>query len=286
MKWDWKRDGKRAIMVLFAAFLFALNIKTFVRSVGLVPGGITGLSLLIQRLAEKLFGMQIPFSPINMLFNAFPVYLGFRYIGKKFTLLSLLVIIASSFLTDLLPSFPITDDPLLAAVFGGIVSGLSLSICLAADATSGGTDFIAIYLSQKRGMETWNLILAFNVILLSVASLFFGWDAALYSIIYQYVSTQTLRTLYRDYQKQTLFIVTKKPQEVCDAIHIASHHGATISDAIGSHSHSPYKMVYSVVSGTDVKKALQTVRETDPEAFVNSIRSTEIRGNFYMRPKD
>ncbi len=286
MKWDWKRDGKRAIMVLFAAFLFALNIKTFVRSVGLVPGGITGLSLLIQRLAEKLFGMQIPFSPINMLFNAFPVYLGFRYIGKKFTLLSLLVIVASSFLTDLLPSFPITDDPLLAAVFGGIVSGLSLSICLAADATSGGTDFIAIYLSQKRGMETWNLILCFNVILLSIASLFFGWDAALYSIIYQYVSTQTLRTLYRDYQKQTLFVVTKKPQEVCDAIHIASHHGATISDAIGSHSHSPYKMVYSVVSGTDVKKALQTVRETDPEAFVNSIRSTEIRGNFYMRPKD
>ena len=286
MKWDWKRDGKRAIMVLFAAFLFALNIKTFVRSGGLVPGGITGLSLLIQRLAEKFFGMQIPFSPINMLFNAFPVYLGFRYIGKKFTLLSLLVIIASSFLTDLLPSFPITDDPLLAAVFGGIVSGLSLSICLAADATSGGTDFIAIYLSQKRGMETWNLILAFNVILLSVASLFFGWDAALYSIIYQYVSTQTLRTLYRDYQKQTLFIVTKKPQEVCDAIHIASHHGATISDAIGSHSHSPFKMVYSVISGTDVKKALQTVRETDPEAFINSIRSTEIRGNFYMRPKD
>ena len=80
--------------------------------------------------------------------------------------------------------------------------------------------------------------------------------------------------------------MTRNAQEVCDAIHIASHHGATISDAIGSHSHSPYKLVYSVISGADVKTALQAVREADPEAFVNSIRSTEVRGNFYMRPKD
>ena len=286
MKWDWKRDGKRTVAVLIASFLFALNIKTFVRAGDLFPGGVTGLSLLIQRLVEKFLGVQIPFSPINIALNAFPVYVGFRFVGKKFTLLSLLVILVSSFLTDLLPSFHITYDPLLIAVFGGIVSGVSVSICLYADATSGGTDFIAIYLSQKRGVETWNLVLGFNVVILCIAGYFFGWDAALYSIIYQYVSTQTLHTVYRSYQKQTLFVVTQKPQEVCDAIHIASHHGATISDAIGSHSHTPYKMVYSVISGTDVKTALKAVKEVDPGAFVNSIRSTEVRGNFYMRPKD
>jgi uncharacterized membrane-anchored protein YitT (DUF2179 family) len=55
---------------------------------------------------------------------------------------------------------------------------------------------------------------------------------------------------------------------------------------IGSHSHDPYQLVYSVISGADVKNALQAVREADPSAFVNSIHSTEIRGNFYMRPKD
>ena len=286
MNWNWKKDGKRIAAVILAAALMALNIKTFVRTGDLFPGGVTGLTVLIQRLAEKFWGIQLPYSPINLLLNAFPVYVGFRYVGKKFTLLSLLVIVVSSTLTDLIPAYVITYDPLLIAVFGGIVSGAAVSLCLYVDATSGGTDFIAIYLSQKRGVETWNLVLGFNVVILSVAGFFFGWDKALYSIIFQYVSTQTLHVLYRSYQKQTLFVVTKNAQAVCDAIHIACHHGATISDVIGSHSHDPYKLVYSVISGEDVKTALQAVKEVDPEAFVNSIHSTEIRGNFYMKPKD
>ena len=280
------RDVRRAVAVIIAGTLMALNIKTFVRTGNLFPGGVTGLTVLIQRLALKFLGAELPYTPINLALNAFPVYIGFRFVGKKFTLLSLLMIVVSSFLTDLLPSYVITYDTLLIAIFGGIINGIAISLCLYVDATSGGTDFIAIYLSQKRGVETWNLVLGFNVVILSVAGFFFGWDKALYSIIFQYVSTQTLRTLYHSYQKQTLFVVTKKAQEVCDAIHIASHHGATISNVIGSHSHDPYQLVYSVISGADVKTALQAVREADPNAFVNSIHSTEIRGNFYMRPKD
>ena len=286
MRLDWKRDGRRIVAVLMAAVLFALNIKSFVRAGELFPGGVTGLSVLIQRLAEKFWGLRIPYSPINLLLNAFPVYIGFRYVGRKFTLLSLLLIVVSSFLTDLFPGYVITYDPLLISVFGGILIGLAVSICLTADATSGGTDFIAIYLSQKRGSETWNLVLGFNVLILLTAGYFFGWEPALYSIIFQFVSTQTLHALYRNYQKQTLFVVTKNAQEVCDAIHAACHHGATICDSVGSHSHEPYQMVYSVISGADVRPTLEAVRDADPEAFVNSIRSTEIRGHFYMKPKD
>ena len=65
----------------------ALNIKTFVRTGGLYPGGATGLTILIQRIALQYFSLQLPYSVINLLLNAFPVYIGFRYIGKKFTLL-------------------------------------------------------------------------------------------------------------------------------------------------------------------------------------------------------
>ena len=256
------------------------------RAGDLFPGGVTGLSLLIQRLVLKFTGTEIPYSPINILLNAFPVYVGFRFIGKKFTLLSLLTIFVSSILTDLLPGYVITYDPLLISVFGGILNGVAISLCLTADATSGGTDFIAIYFSQKRGVETWNMVLGFNVVILLIAGFFFSWDDALYSIIFQYVSTQTLRVLYRSYQQQTLFVVTSKAQEVCDAISIASHHGATIVDAEGAHDHGKLKMVYSVVSGADAKLVIQAVRETDPDAFVNSIRTTEIRGHFYMKPKD
>ncbi|MCR5136200.1 MAG: YitT family protein [Oscillospiraceae bacterium] len=286
MTFNWKRDGKRIAVILLAALLMALNIKSFVRAGDLFPGGVTGLTVLIQRLAEKFWGVKLPYTPINILLNAFPVYVGFRYVGKKFTLLSLLLIVVSGLLTDLLHGYVITYDPLLIAVFGGILSGVAVSLCLSVDATSGGTDFIAIYLSQKRGIETWNLVLGFNVIILAVAGYFFDWEAALYSIIFQFVSTQTLHVLYRNYQKQTLFVVTKKAQKVCEAIHDACNHGATISEAEGSFSHTEYDLVYSVISGADVRPTLKAVREADPDAFVNSIRSTEVRGHFYMKPKD
>lgn len=286
MTFDLKKDWRRILIVLIASALMAFNIKSFVHAGDLFPGGVTGLTVLIQRLAEKFFGLKLPYSPINLLLNAFPVYVGFRFVGKKFTLLSLLMIIASSFLTDILPVYTITEDLLLISVFGGILSGIAISLCLYADATSGGTDFIAIYLSQKRGMETWNLVLGFNVIILCIAGYLFGWEESLYSIIFQFVSTQTLHSLYRSYQKQTLFIVTHKPEQVYKAIHDVCHHGATVWNAKGTFSQQPMTMVYSIVSGADVKPALQAIKSADPDAFVNSIHTTEIRGHFYMKPKD
>ena len=286
MTFDLKKDWRRILIVLIASALMAFNIKSFVHAGDLFPGGVTGLTVLIQRLAEKFFGLKLSYSPINLLLNAFPVYIGFRFVGKKFTLLSLLMIIASSFLTDILPVYTITEDLLLISVFGGILSGIAISLCLYADATSGGTDFIAIYLSQKRGMETWNLVLGFNVIILCIAGYFFGWEESLYSIIFQFVSTQTLHSLYRSYQKQTLFIVTHKPEQVYKAIHDVCHHGATVWNAEGTFSQQPMTMVYSIVSGADVKPALQAIKSADPDAFVNSIHTTEIRGHFYMKPKD
>jgi uncharacterized membrane-anchored protein YitT (DUF2179 family) len=286
MKIDWKNDSRRMLMILCASVLFALNVKIMVRTGELFPGGVTGLTVLIQRLGMKYWNLEIPYTPVNILLNAFPVYVGFRYVGKKFTLLSLLLIMLSGILTDLIPPYAITYDTLLIAIFGGIIGGFSVSLCLRADATSGGTDFIAIYLAQKRGMETWNLILAFNVVILSLAGLLFGWDKALYSIVYQYVSTQTLHLMYRDYQQETLFIVTSKAQEICDAIFQTCHHGASILETEGSHDHQHLKLVYSVVSGADAKKAIHVAQEIDPHAFINSMHTTELRGNFYLKPKD
>ena len=286
MKINWKNDVQRILMILCAAVLFALNVKIMVRTGDLFPGGVTGLTVLIQRLALKFWNVSIPYTPVNILLNAFPVYVGFRFVGKKFTLLSLLLIVLSGILTDLIPPYAITYDTLLIAIFGGIIGGFSVSLCLRADATSGGTDFIAIYLSQKRGVETWNLILAFNVVILSLAGFFFGWDKALYSIVYQYVSTQTLHLMYRNYQQETLFVVTSKAQEVCDSIYKVCHHGASILETEGSHEHNHLKMVYSVVSGADAKKAIHVAQEIDPNAFINSIHTTELRGNFYLKPKD
>lgn len=286
MSFEWKKDGKRIIVICIASFIMAVNIKSFVRTGGLYPGGATGLTILIQRMAELFFHVTLPYTVINLLLNAVPVYIGFRFIGKKFTLYSCLMIVLSSILTDVIPGYVITYDILLISVFGGMISGLAVSLCLMVEATSGGTDFIAIFLSEKKGVDSFNIVLLINAVILSLAGILFGWDKALYSIIFQYVSTQVLHVLYKKYQQETLFIVTNKPKEVCDAIYRISFHGATILAGEGSFEHCERNVVYSVVSGAESKKVIRAVKEADDKAFINAVKTQQLSGRFYQKPAD
>lgn len=286
MKFSIKEDGKRVLVVCLAAVLMAVNIKSFVRTGGLYPGGATGLTILLQRIGELIFHVQIPYTIVNLLLNAFPVYIGFRYIGKKFTLYSCLMIVLTSILTDIIPVYVITYDTLLISVFGGMINGLVISMCLMMSATTGGTDFIAIYLSDKKGVDSFNIVLGLNAFIIGIAGIMFGWDKALYSIIFQYVSTQVLHTLYKKYQQQTLFIVTNRAKEVCAAIFEVSHHGATVLEGKGSYEHKERNVVYSVVSSAECKKVIRAVKAVDQEAFVNTIRTEQLYGRFYQKPAD
>ncbi len=286
MKFSLKEDGKRLLIVCLASVLMAINIKSFVRTGGLYPGGATGLTILLQRIGLLLFQVEIPYTIVNVLLNAFPVYIGFRFIGKKFTLYSCLMILLTSVLTDIIPGWVITYDILLISVFGGIINGLVISMCLMMNATTGGTDFIAIYLSDKKGVDSFNIVLGLNIVILGIAGILFGWDKALYSIIFQYVSTQVLHMLYKKYQQQTLIIITNKAKEVCAAIFEVSHHGATVLEGKGSYEHQERKMVYSVVSSAEAKKVIHAVKEADNAAFVNAIRTEQLYGRFYQKPVD
>ena len=286
MKFDLKNETKRIVVICLAAVIMALNIKTFVRAGDLYPGGVTGLTILIQRSAEMFLRIEIPYTVVNLLLNAIPIYIGFRYIGKKFTLYSCLVIVLGSVLTDLLPGFVITYDTLLISIFGGMINGLVISLCLMMEATTGGTDFIAIFLSEKKGMDSFNLMLGVNAVIIAIAGVLFGWDKALYSIIYQYASTQVLHMLYKKYQQVTLFIVTNQPNEVCDEIFRISNHGATILEGQGSFEHCERNVVYSVVSGAESKKVIRSVKSVDPNAFVNAMRTQQLSGRFYQKPAE
>lgn len=286
LKLDPRNDLRRAVVVAFASVLMALNIKTFVRTGGLYPGGVTGLTVLFQRIALQYFHVELPFSVVNILLNAFPVYVGFKFIGKKFTLLSCEMIVISAVLTDLIPTHPLTYDTLLIAIFGGLINGVVTTLCLRVNATTGGMDFISIYLSQKRGLDGFTIVLGFNAVVLLIAGYFFGWDKALYSIIYQYTTTQTLRLLYRNYQQETLFIVTDKWDEVRRAIYDTCQHGSTIWAAEGGYKEDWRNVVYSVVARSDVKRVTNVVRTIDPGAFINAIPTERVTGRFYQEPKD
>ena len=278
--------AKRLVVIVVAALIMSCNIRFLVRNAGLFPGGATGLTLLIQGIFEKFFEIEVPYTVLNVAINAVPVYIGFRFIGKKFTLYSCVMIFLTGIFTDLIPSLVITDDVLLACIFGGIINGFVISMVLNVDATTGGTDFISIYLSNRTGMDSFNIILGINAVILCTAGFLFGWDKSLYSIIFQYASTQVLHLLYKKYQKTTMFIVTNMPDEICKAIHDMTNHGATIFEAKGSYEHKTHYVVYSIVAAPQYHKVMKLAKSIDPGCFINAMSTEELNGRFQMRPYD
>lgn len=278
------KNIKSIVLVAIAALLMAANIKSFVRAGNLIPGGFTGLSLLIQRTCEMFLHISIPYSFINMTLNIVPAVIGFKMIGKKFTVFTILMIFLNSFLVDIIPVTPITYDPLLVSVFGGILNGTAIAIALKGKASSGGTDFIAVYLSHKLKKPSWSFVFGINVVILTCASLIFGFEEAMYSIIFQFVSTQVIERMNKTGSKETLLIVTQKPDEVADHIMKLTHHGVTRFEGEGCYLKEHKTMLYTVLGADEVKIVERTVKEIDETVFINVLRSKEVVGRFYQQP--
>lgn len=276
----------RLLLIVAASVLMALNIKSFVNAGGLFPGGFNGLTLLIQRSAAQFAGIDLPFSPINLLLNAIPAILSFRLIGKWFTTYSCLMIALTSVLTDLIPPLTLTNDVLLVCIFGGIIQGLAISLCLMGRATSGGTDFIAAAISERLKTDAWNYVFGFNCVMLTVAGFLFGWDKALYSIIFQFASTQVVHLLDPRFKQTTLFIISNSAEQIYLHIKDTTHHSATLFHGTGLYNGEPKELIYSVIDSNQVKQVTRAVREIDPHAFVNVLKTNQISGRFYRKPND
>lgn len=286
MKFTLRDDGKRLFLVCLGALIFSFNMKSFVRAGNLLPGGIAGITVLIQQIGNEYFHVSIPYSVGNLLLNSIPVFIGIRFVGKKFTLYSCLMIVVSSILTDVLPVQPITYDELLVAVFGGLINGFAIGLCLMGKASSGGLDIVAVYLSRRWNIDAWNYTLMLNAVILATAGLIFGWDRALYSIIFQFTSTQVVHAMYQKHRQHTLLIITNHSREVYTTISQCTSHGATVFRGIGSYDGQERDMVYSVVSSDEVKMVLKNVREVDPAAFINTLRTDYMTGRFIQKKED
>ena len=277
----------RILMILLSSLIISVNFKSFVSAGDLFPGGFTGITRLIQRCALEFANVELPFAPINLAFNAIPAAVSYKLVGKRFTMYSCLHIVLTSIFTDMMPALDITEDILLICIFGGIINGFALSLCLGVRVTSGGTDFIAIALSERKNVDAWNYILCGNVILLLIAGALFGWDKALYSMLFQYATTQVIKMLDPDGRRATLLIVTGRESAggVCAQIQ-DTNHTATLIEGVGLYNGEPCVMIYSVVNDGEVRSLAQKIRQSDPKAFVNVLRTQRVVGKFYRRPRD
>lgn len=280
------KDIVRSLCVVVAAIIVAFNMNTFVNAGGLFPGGFNGLSVFIQRLVLKYFEIKIPFTPVNIILNSIPAFIGYKMVGKKFTIFSCVMILLTGIFVDILPVYPITEDILLIAVFGGIINGLALSIALKGKASSGGTDFIAMAISKKLNAPAWNYIMGANAIMLLAAGYIFGWDKALYSIIFQFCSTQIVNILHTQYKRMTVFIITDKPDMIIEEVMEETHHGFTRLEARGGFSYMPRTMLYTVIDMQELRKVRRIIKQVDEKAFINAVKSEHVEGKFYQRPMD
>ena len=277
---NYKKNSIKFTLIILGILFYALGLKWFVYPSNILPAGFTGLSILLQKLFNSKLGVFLPITFYNMSLNLIPAIISFRYVGKKFTVISFIILFGFSFISDYIPTINLTNDPLIASIFGGILCGFGASLWFRCGVSGGGTDFVAMTLSTKFHIQSFSYIMAFNIVLIIIQGLLYGWDFAFYSIIYQYVSTQTINLLYRHYEARTVFIITSKPNEVANSIIEKTGHSSTMFKGIGSFSKQEKTMLYTIVTQPEIRRLTNIVKKCDPQAFINVMKSNEIQGNF------
>lgn len=203
--------------VFLSSLIMAFATKNLVRPAGILSGGFMGIAIMIDMIAE-LIGHNIPTS-IGLLFLNIPVALFCaKKISPRFVFFSLLQVGLTSLFLPLMPQVPLFDDKILNVIFGGFMFGGSIVIALKGNASSGGTDFIALYVSNKSGKEIWNQVFIFNTIMLCVFGYIFGFEAAGYSILFQFMSTKTVSNFHTRYKRVMMQIFTKNKDDVMASI--------------------------------------------------------------------
>ena len=127
-------------------------------------------------------------------------------------------------------------------------------------------------------------MLGLNAVMLVVAGLLFDWNQALYSIIFQFVSTQVVGALHVRYKKVTVHIITSKPDDLSEKLMIYTHHGITRFEGHGCYSNQPRTLLYTVISTEELKEVIRFVHLVDDKAFINVMKTNSLEGRFYQEP--
>ena len=265
--------------VLLSSMVMAFATKNLVRPAGILSGGFMGIAIVADMVAE-LFGGSLPTS-IGLLCLNIPVALFCaKKISPRFVFFSLLQVILTSLFLPLVPQIPLFDDKILNVIFGGFLFGGSIVIALKGNASSGGTDFISLYVSNKSGKEIWNQVFIFNALMLSVFGCIFGFEAAGYSILFQFLSTKTVSTFHTRYKRVMMQIFTKQKDDVMAIYCEKFHHGITAIDGMGGYSKTPISMLTAIVSSYEVDDVITVLKEVDPKIIINVSKSEKICGTF------
>ncbi|WP_217948201.1 YitT family protein [Faecalibaculum rodentium] len=271
------------LMIVASSLLQTYVIQTFMDPCDLLSSGFTGVAILLNRIAG-LAGFDFSTSLGILLLNIPAAMFCAGKISKRFVFLSCVQFTLTSLFLEVLHFPPLFDEMILNVIFGGFLYGFVSVIALKADGSTGGTDFIAMYVSERFHRGIWEYVFAFNVLILLIFGSMFGWAAAGYSILFQLISTQTISRYYHRYSQILVEITTKDPEQVAKQFKTYFRHGMTVIPAYGAYSQSNFFLCKSIVSSYEEREVIGRIREVDPECITYTHKVDHFYGRFYRRP--
>ena len=269
--------------ITLGAALYSLSFDWFYVPNQIGFGGLTALGMILNHLSPA-----IPIGAVVLVLNIPIFILGWKFLGGHTLVSSLFAMAATSVLVDLIAAAYTVPpmDPMLAAVFGGVMLGVSLGMIFSRGATTGGTDLIARLLKLPFAwLPVGKLLMAVDLsMLLAVSIAFRSMESAMYGIISLYISTLVMDgVLYGMDQSKVAYIVTARPQEVAAEIDRQMDRGATFLHGEGSFSREEKLVLMCAFKQKQIVPLKALVHELDPEAFLIVCNAHEVLGQGFRR---
>lgn len=269
-----KRNVVSIIMLTVGTMIAAIALECFLIPNTILDGGITGISIIIY----KLF--KIPLSLLVIVLNAPFIYIGYKNLGKHFLFRTIYSMISFAiFLSVFSILQPVTEEILLATVFGGGILGIGVGLVIHFGGCVDGTESVAIVISKKTSLSVGQIVLMFNLVIYTIAGLIFGIDRALYSLLTYFITFNVIDFVSEGLeQAKAALIVTEKGTFLSKEIY--KRLGRTTTTLKGKGLISGEKEVlYCVLTRIEIYELKHIVEEMDESAFVSILDVSDIIGN-------
>ncbi|MBA4493925.1 YitT family protein [Paenactinomyces guangxiensis] len=270
---------KRGTFILLGAVLVAVGLEIFLIPNQVIDGGIVGVSIILSHLSGLnlgaiLFVLNLPF-----------FFLGYKQIGKTFAISTLFGVVVMAIGTNLLhPVPPLTDDPLLAAVFGGIIIGIGIGIVIRYGGSLDGIEIMAILFNKKLPFSVGQIVMFFNLFILGSAGFEFGWDRAMYSLIAYFIAFKMIDLTIEGFEEtKSVWIISDEPEKLGECILNRLGRGVTYLSGEGAYTGEFKKVIFCVVTRLEEAKLKAIVEDVDPQAFLAIGNIHDVRGGRFKK---
>ncbi len=270
---------QKFLFLFIGSIMAAVGLEIFLIPNKIIDGGIVGISIIASHLSKIPLGIYI-FS-LNLPF----LFFGYIQIGKTFVVSSLFSITSLSFWVSVFHPIPgLTNDVLLATVFGGIILGIGVGLIIRYGGSLDGTEIVAIVFNKRSVFSVGQIVMFFNIFILSSAALVFGWDRAMYSLIAYFIAFKVIDiTIEGLDEEKAAIIVSEKGDEIAEAINARLGRGVTFLEGKGSFSKSPKAILYSVITRLEVAKLKGIINDIDEDAFVTVSDVFDVMGGKHKK---